>query len=264
MYADGSGLTQITHTAVTRKSALSPSWSSNGTQIAFIGTDAWGAEGDLYVIDVDGTNIVRLTTDFSPGPPAWSPNGNRIAFSSAEGRNGSSIYLINVDGTGLTRLTWGEDGEGDPAWSPDGARIAFGRLVNIDPGAGPLETYYAIHVMNADGSHIVQLTDFGLLVRDPAWSPDGTQIAFTCKQPDKRYKICVMNADGSNRRQLPAPTEPNPCQRMIHPTWSPDGQYIAFECKESVDATYIYVMNADGSGIVRLIKGRHPAWQPTP
>jgi TolB protein len=262
MYADGSGLTQLTHSIASRKRALSPNWSPDGTQIAFQGADVPDAGTDLFVMDADGTNAVRLTRGMDPGPPAWSPDGTRIAFCLAEGGDWASIYTINVDGTNLTRLTWGDDASGDPAWSPDGTRIAFTQWISVDPGDTPIETYYAIWVMNADGSHIVHLTDpAGLFVSGPAWSPDGTQIAFACEQPEGGREICVIDIDGANRRQLPMPTESHPCRRMGHPTWSPDSQFIAFECEEDTDTIFIWTMNADGSNVVRLTEGYQPAWQ---
>jgi TolB protein len=265
MNADGSGVIQLTHKTAAFKRALSPAWSPDGTQIAFVGTDAQGANGDLFVMDTGGTNIVRLTTDALPGSPHWAPDGVRIAFSSGHlGELGdwSSIYVVNVDGGDLTRLTWDDGWEFSPAWSPDGTRIAFIKSINVDPGSQPVKTFFAVHVMDADGGHVVQLTDFSSLVGDVAWSPDGAQIAFTCKTPDKHIEICVVSADGSNFKQLTLSGEPGQHQRRSNPTWSPDGQYIAFECELSAGTEHVCLMNADGSGIRRLVYGHSPAWQP--
>ncbi|MEA2238256.1 MAG: TolB protein [Thermoanaerobaculia bacterium] len=112
-----------------------------------------------------------------------------------------------------------------------------------------------IYVMNIDGSGQTRLTsdpasDFG-----PAWSPDGTQIAFT-----RGLDIFVMNADGTNPIRLTAFTAINSA-----PAWSPDGRQIAFH--SSRDGNFeIYVMNADGSNQTRLTNNAagdfSPSWSP--
>ena len=95
----------------------------------------------------------------------------------------------------------------------------------------------------------------------PAWSPDGTKIAFVSNRGsgDLGWSIFVMNADGSEQRVLARNTS-----RFAHPTWAPSGKQIAFV---GVGDTTIWVMNSDGSGQRRLLTdaqadSEDPAWSP--
>ena len=116
-----------------------------------------------------------------------------------------------------------------------------------------------IETMNPDGSDRSQITS-GQGDFDPAWSPDGTQIAFV-----RTYRLCqrgeifVMNADGSNQRRL------TQSQVDRHPTWSPDGRQIAFvRNSQCADGGALLVMNADGSDQRDILDGwsSRPAWSP--
>lgn len=125
---------------------------------------------------------------------------------------------------------------------------------------------YAIYSMSADGGKQERLTEAegdpsspqGLFFQiEPAWSPDGSRIAFASKRGGS-FDVYVMNADGSGTRRLTsAPGDEG------HPTWSPDGERIVFSRGTSGD---LYVMNADGSGEKALVKGpaddAQPAWSP--
>ena len=93
-----------------------PKWSPDGSQILFSAMS--GRHRDIFVIDVDGTNLRNITNtpSFDEFALDWSPDGGRIAFqSSAEG--GWDIYVMNLDGTGLQRLTSHEANDVSPSWT---------------------------------------------------------------------------------------------------------------------------------------------------
>jgi Tol biopolymer transport system component len=119
-----------------------------------------------------------------------------------------------------------------------------------------------IYVMNPDGSHPIQLTHDNVWDCCPAWSPDGTKIAFGSFNLEPwSSQISIMNADGSGLTRLP-----NDGRFDEHPSWSPDGRHIVFSSGERGVGSAIYVMEADFSNRVRLTgEGRWdtaPAWSP--
>lgn len=142
--------------------------------------------------------------------------------------------------------------EGDPAWSPDGARIVFWRqqgtnqdlwVVNVNDAitaaaAGP--------AVNLSGT---QITNDPANDADPAWSPDGSRIAFA-SQRTGNWDIFVVSAQGGPAQQLT--TNPSDDQA---PAWSPDGTQIVFGDKRD-DLSELYLINADGSNERRLTN--HP------
>ena len=199
------------------------------------------------------TAAVALTALFArPGPSeATFPGANgKIAFvSGIDSYRG--IYVMNADGTGQTPLT---DPlvftfTGSPDWSPDGSRLAFDALTI----GGPTGATFAIWVMNADGSGLVQLPQ--VQGYHAVWSPDGSKIAFT-----KSGEIYSMNSDGTGVTNLTN----NPASDSS-PAWSPDGSKIAFPTYRDADWE-LWVMNADGSNPTRLtyIPGSDgdPDWSP--
>jgi hypothetical protein len=130
---------------------------------------------------------------------------------------------------------------------PNG-RIAFASNV----GNGNSELYSA----NADGTALRRLTWTSQDEQAPAWSPDGTRIAYESSLGN-RYHVWVMNADGSGQTQLTSSGDD------ADPAWSPDGTQIAFGSTRAGNWN-LWVMNADGSGArqVSTVFADDPAWSP--
>lgn len=121
-------------------------------------------------------------------------------------------------------------------------RIAFGRITRIDPLYNQVVALYAI---DPDGSDLVQLTDGESAF--PAWSPDGTRLAYTVGLPDGTWQIATMARDGSDVRVLTS----GPGIHEV-PTWSPDGTWLAYDYSPLMPddpgfKTVLYRMDADGS-----------------
>jgi TolB protein len=134
---------------------------------------------------------------------------------------------------------------------------ANGRIAFSTDRDGNLEIYS----MNPDGSDQRRLTYDPSFDLWPAWSPDGTRIAFIRSKSQGQNgggDLWVMNADSTAAHQLTNEGDIN-----LHPSWSPDGQKIVFESGRN-GAEKLYVINADGSdeGPVGDIAGRDPAWSP--
>jgi Tol biopolymer transport system component len=223
----------------------SPSWSPNGSKIAFARCDA-GNDCQIYTMNADGSNQVSLT---SGDDPDWSPDGTKIAFTC-----GSDICVINTDGTNLIGFSRSGLDYG-PEFSPDGSRIVFGcaRRCNCIPDTVNEE----ICVMNGDGSNEINLTNNPYEDILPALSPDGSRIAFFSYRPTNSCcTIVVMNSNGSDQTVI--------ANNMADlPAWSPDGTKIAF--RRDGD---IWVMDPDGTAQTRITTDPamdySPSWQRVP
>ncbi|PYS99622.1 MAG: hypothetical protein DMF63_11095 [Acidobacteria bacterium] len=112
-----------------------------------------------------------------------------------------------------------------------------------------------IYVMNADGTNQTRLTNNAIVDDYPAWSPNGTKIAFASQKPSGDYAIFRMDADGTNRVEI-TPLQTDPGFPSI--SWSPDGSRIAFN-----DGITIFTVNPDGSERHTLRSGSFgSAWSP--
>lgn len=139
----------------------SPSWSPDGTEIAF--RRRADGNSDIYVMNADGTDVRRLTTDPGfDGDPAWSPDGSEILFTSDRSGN-YDIWVMNADGSGQLQLTDHPADDEFPSWSPDGELIAF----QSDRHGGT-----SVWIMRWDGSEQTNLT-WRAPTGYPAFAPVG-------------------------------------------------------------------------------------------
>ena len=139
-------------------------------KIAFVSGRDGTYQAEIYTMNTDGSDVVRLTFNESyANEPSWSPDGKRIAFTSyLIGEINNQIYVMDIDGSNIVVLASGRNSS--TSWSPDGDKIVFESDIDGD---------YEIYIMDADGSNVVQLTDnstlaSGTTIADamPSWSSE--------------------------------------------------------------------------------------------
>jgi Tol biopolymer transport system component len=202
--ADGTGLTSLV-------AGGGPDWSPDGTEIAY--TDE---AGRIVTMKPDGSDHRIIT---SGGGPRWSPDGSRMAFTRS-----AEIHVIDADGSderNLRAAGWGLD------WSPDGKWIAY------QDNTGPNTDVY---VVDTETGARRRLTDDPGFDAGPAWSPDGTRIAFVSVRGafDSPTMIRTMRADGSDDVPL-AQGHNGPQWQRIPPPVRSDYRNAAHYCKAERD-----------------------------
>jgi Tol biopolymer transport system component len=179
--------------------------------------------------------------------PQAIDSGHDIAFVRQEDNGDTDIFTISSETQEETRLTY-EGTNSYPTWEPGAGRIAFAKgegLGNLDEDIQSI----GIYVMNADGEEVEELTD-GLDI-DPAWSPDGSQIAFT------RLGEGIFVVDPETSAVDPLVLD----SIAFSPTWSPDGNKLAYHSFESGEATIRILTIATGE-VESQVEGLQPSWSP--
>lgn len=175
---------------------------------------------DLYLMDPDGQNIRRLTTQpGADGDPAWTPDGRRIIYTSTRG-GASQIVSMNADGTDVRPLTTSGGGNTSPAVSPDGKTIAF-----ISGRDGNDELYQ----MDLDGGNQVNLSHTREKESSPRFFPNG-DLAFAAEMRRNGWQV-VRTASGDTARTVLA-TNPQPVTSIA---LSPDGAQLVLSAGRITD-----------------------------
>ena len=236
--------------------------------------------------------LVAFVAGWAAQANATAPGRNgRIVFRRYldVGRSTGALFTVNPTGTKIARLTRPPrsvvDQEAD--WSPDGRNVAFQRMLPC-PAAGPKNgldnTCDLIYIVNRDGA-VRSVVPCGFKAdapfpgncvgaHQPAWSPDGTKLAFRYTLVDPAYvdsfrlssAIWIVNADGSGLHQV---TQRTPGSTWdFGPQWSPDGAKLVFyrvDLKRQADA--VFTVGADGTGEFQVTPwelgaGDAPDWSP--
>ena len=214
---DGSERRRLTENKTTD---ISPVWSPDGDQLAFVSASSWWQGERILVMSPDGSNIRHIvsSSDIMAGistvAPEWSPDGQSLAFVAIGDSYGSNVsYVVGLDGSGLTSL-----GEtiSQPAWLPSGQRIVFTKIK---------DKFADLYTANADGSELRELSSH--IARSPhhakieleslmrntiSMSPDGSETILMGQY------VIRWDALGFVLISIPSPG---------FASWSPDGSRIA-------------------------------------
>ena len=219
---------------------------------------------EIYIMNLDGSDQINLTQHRAKdASPLWSPTGEQILFTSDRG-GVEDLYLMDADGKNVRQVFKKLIGREFPTWSPDGKALAYHRFHT-----------FSIYTASSDGKDETEVAD-GLW---PAWSPNGSEIAFMASQfvwgengnlrvPNVRVQIVNLQTD-VEETLLPGGIW------MFDPAWAPDSAQIAFSWRgihekgRGIGGTMsIHVANRDGSGLRKIIDAGagmaafNPSWSP--
>ncbi|WP_342304766.1 hypothetical protein [Methanolobus sp. ZRKC5] len=247
----------------------------------------------LFVSAVSASVVIendeKLTNITNADHPSWSPDGKMIVYAANQ-----AIWVMNSDGSGQKKLYDGMAWEGDPVFNDDGTEIYFAAESKKAYSA----RYISIHMMNADGSNGLKLTE-SADSREPSVNPDGSRLAYASRASGN-YDIWTMASNGTDNIRLTdgdgdeTSSSWNPegntivysssgdifiididavrpigliqdTYNNVEPAYSPDGETIAYASDVGGDYD-LWLMNPTGSSQVKLTSDlsseKAPAWSP--
>ncbi len=254
-------------------------WSPDGTQLILQRTASQSTCDQQYIIGADGSNLRLVSNGLGRTTCGYFyDGGSRIVYSSTFHADEAcppppdfsrgyvwslydfDVYTSNADGSDLQAIFSSPGYDAEATLSPDGRRIVF-----TSTRGGDLDIY----TMNVDGSDIRQLTSTIGYDGGPFYSHDGSMIVYRAWHPEtvaaaadyralladnkvrpSRMEIWVMNADGSNQRQITDLGGAN-----FAPFFHPDNERVIFSSNHENPGGRnfdLYLMHLDGSGLTKV------------
>jgi Tol biopolymer transport system component/DNA-binding winged helix-turn-helix (wHTH) protein len=266
----------------------SPSFSPDGSKVAFIRGSLAGVVSDLFVVPVTGGDAKRLTFDNRPMDGiSWTTDGRELVFSSARGTE-FTLWRVSASGGTPSRVVGVASGSYYPSVSQKGNLLAFAQQVsesNIsrinlkdekhslglptvivsDKGSKARPQFSAdgkriafesdrlgsaeIWACDSDGANCAQLTSLHGTAGTARWSPNDRYIAFEF-HPNEHAEIYVMEVPGGTPRLLPT----NPGADNLAPSWSRDGEWIYFTSKRGGEPFQLWKVPAKGGSPIQITK----------
>ena len=205
----------------------------------------------IWTMEPDGSKAKQVTTSLSDKRyPVWARKGQQLFFRT----NNNRVFSFNLD-TGEEKVAVGQLGlNGGVVPSPDGGKLLLSRYSAQRRDSSDL------WITTLDGKNRRILTRDAGLQYDPAWSPDGRQIAYISGQGYRAHELYIMDSNGKNKRRLTK----NEALELL-PAFSPDGKTIAYA--SDVTGSYeIWLMDTGGGNPKQLTDSRgidtNPCWSP--
>ena len=216
---------------------------------------------ELYLMNIDGSEQINITNHRADDIyGAWSPTGEQILFASDRDRFPGSwdLYLMDPNGQNVRPVFGKSADRSAPSWGPNGKQIAYRKRE---------QGQHFIYIADIDGKNEERVAIGGT----PAWSPDGTEIAFVVNAGEKRWEINILNVR-TRKQKVFFPPKAAPSW-LRSPAWSPRGDKLAFSWLHRVpfvdflETETIYTVNRDGTRLTQIVaeaksRATDPVWSP--